>query len=200
MNMLFRKLSRSRWLRYSAFAFLGILALIATYYAYHRRATTVSFASSNGAQASMDTEILRSVELLDVKAGYRSRLPLSDSRNTVVIILAGGDCPNMLNERRAWADLMGEFKHEELQVIGVLVRTSLPEAKTFLNGFDFPFQVFLDEDNELKKLTDVPSITPFKLLLQEGSVMITEGPRTVVAGRETFADKVRSITRGTGGT
>ena len=156
-------------------------------------ATLVKFKNTTGLDAFLDTASLRDKTLLNIKTGKEEELSFRKSGYTLLILLSAGDCPNCLREKEIWSDLIREFSPQELETIGVLSRTSLSEARTLINGLEIPFVVFLDENNELGKITEIPSVTPFKILLKNGKVVLVEGPKTSSKAQTSFGESVRSI-------
>lgn len=153
----------------------------------------VTFENIDGSRTSMNVSIFERAELLRVNTGTREFLGVENANYALVVLLSGGDCQNCLREKEVWGNLLNTYGREQLIVVGVLVRTSFGEAKTFTKGIDFPFPVFLDDFNRLGEETQLPQLTPFKVLLKNGKVVLAEGPNSDLEGQRSFGRKIEKM-------
>jgi peroxiredoxin len=140
----------------------------------------------------MDVSVFERTKLLNIKTGNSENLSFGDADYTLLVLLSAGDCPNCLKEKEIWAELINTFGSQKLKVIGVLSRTSLEEAETFIDGFNFPFPVFLDNDSRLSQMTKLPQLTPYKVLLKNGEVILAQGPSPDTKVQQAYGEKIKS--------
>jgi peroxiredoxin len=79
--------------------------------------------------------------------------------------MSPGDCPNCLRERSVWESLSRGHEASRLRVVGILLRTSPEEALAFARAYRLPFPLYLDRENQLRRVTELPPLTPFKVLV-----------------------------------
>lgn len=153
-------------------------------------ARVVLLENPDGSRSRLDVSALKGERLLDLATGREE--PLSfDSEKTLLILLSPGDCPNCLRERDVWGELSRGHGPSGLRVVGVLLRSSPSEALTFARAFQFPFPLYLDRENRLRRATELPTLTPFKILVNsEGEVLLADGPNGNAAAQAAFGQKV----------
>ncbi|MCA1634190.1 MAG: redoxin domain-containing protein [Acidobacteria bacterium] len=153
-------------------------------------ASSVVLDNPDGSRATLDMNALGAVPLLEMKSGRAE--PVSfDSARTLVVFLSGGDCSNCLAERSVWEDLARSHDPSQLRVVGVLVRTSPSEARTFADAYNLSFPLHLDGEGRLGEGTALPQSTPFKVLINgEGKVLLAAGPNPDISTHKDFGDMV----------
>lgn len=161
------------------FLFPVILILICVAVIHQSRGSyrplSVEFIASDGSESVMELDMFENTPLLNVNTGERENISFDDSDYTLLILLSGGDCPKGMMEKDVWADLIKEFSQKNLRVIGVISRTLPGEAQSFIKGFNLPFTVYLDENNQLSQATSLPKATPFKVFLNKRKVVFVDG-------------------------
>jgi peroxiredoxin len=156
-------------------------------------ARNAAFYNIDGSRALMDVSAFEKIKFLNVAAGTSESLQFEKADYSLLILLSAGDCPNCLDEREIWSEFVRKYDSQKLQVIGVLTKTSLGESKTFTKAFNFPFPIFLDESNQLSQITQLPPLTPYKVLLKNGKVILADGPNANVEAQKSFGEKVKGI-------
>lgn len=177
-----------------AVQFLGcVLAAGAIAYAFTSRgASKVVLDNPDGSQAMLDVGAVAGVPLAEMGSGRAEPLSLGPA-NTLVVFLSGGDCPNCLAERSVWEELARSHDPSQLKVVGVLVRTSSSEARTFADAYNLSFPLYLDGEGGLGRLTALPQVTPFKVLIDRGGrVLLAAGPNPDITTHKDFGDKVNA--------
>jgi peroxiredoxin len=154
---------------------------------------SAAFYNIDGSKALMDVSAFEKIKFLNIAAGTNENLQFEKADYSLLILLSAGDCPNCLDEREIWSEFIKKYDSQKLQVIGVLTKTSLQESKTFTKAFNFPFPIFLDEGNQLSQATQLPPLTPYKVLLKNGEVILADGPNANVEAQKSFGEKVNGI-------
>ena len=153
-------------------------------------ASKVVLDNPDGSRATLEMNALKGVPLLEMKSGRAEPLGFGPAP-TLVVFLSGGDCSNCLAERSVWEDLARSYDPSRLRVVGVLVRTSPSEARTFADAYNISFPLYSDGEGRLGQGTALPQTTPFKVLLNgEGKVLLAAGPNPDISTHKDFGDKV----------
>jgi thiol-disulfide isomerase/thioredoxin len=151
----------------------------------------VTFDNADGTTSSLDLSVFESTPFSNVATGTMDTISFTRSEYTLLILLAGGDCPNCLAERKLWAELAQNYGDGKLQIVGVMNRTSSDEAASFAKGFDLPFSVLLDKENKIGGSTAMPT-TPFKILLKNGKPVIAAGPTGDQKTQRKWLEKIKN--------
>jgi peroxiredoxin len=170
----------------------GVCILGAGVYVLARRGapSTVLINNPDGTRSTFDVARLEGLELFDLRTGRAEPFTLT-SEKTLVILASAGDCPTCLDERRVWEELARAADERRFRVVAVLVRTSPSEARTFAKAYDPPFTLLLDREDQLAQRTQLPQLTPFKLLVNNrGGILMTDGPNNKPLAQEAFRGKV----------
>lgn len=167
---------------------LGIGVFFYARAAYQSR--FVSFDNYDGTSSSLDIGVIESARLLNVSTEATETVSFQKADYTLLVLLAGGDCPNCLAERKYWAELGRTYEGGKLHIVGVMSRTSPNEAKSFTKGLDLPFTVFLDAENKIASSTPMP-VTPFKVLLKNGKPVFAEGPAGDPKTQQAFFERIK---------
>lgn len=163
-------------------------------YAFTARgvASRVVLDNPDGSHAMLDVGAIRGVPLTEMRSGRAEPLSFGPA-NTLVVFLSGGDCPTCLAERSVWEDLARSHDPSQLRIVGVLVRTSPSEARTFADAYNLTFPLYLDGEGGLGRLTALPQVTPFKVLIDRGgNVLLAAGPNPDITTHKDFGDKVNA--------
>jgi peroxiredoxin len=153
-------------------------------------ASKVALDNPDGSRAVLDVSALPGVSLPEMKSGKEEPLSFGPGA-TLVVFLSGGDCSTCLAERSVWEELARAHDPSELRVVGVLVRTSPSEARTFAEAYNLSFPLYLDGEGRLGQGTALPQATPFKVLIDSGGkVLLADGPNPGVSMHKDFGDKV----------
>ena len=133
---------------------------------------------------------LEGIYLTDAFSGQQKIFLRGDSPYTMVVFLSPGDCPNCLTEKSVWEEFSQNYK-SKIHIIGIIIRSSPNEAKTFSKAFNFSFETLFDKDKLLEKRTSLPSVTPFKVLIgKSGDVILADGPNPTSLSQKEFKDKL----------
>lgn len=171
-----------------------VLAAGAIAYALGARAgaSKVELNNPDGSLAVLDMSALGGVPLLEMYSGRVEPLRFGPG-HTLVVFLSGGSCSSHLAELSVWEGLARSHDATRLRVIGVLVRTSPSEARTFADAYQFSFPLYLDAEGRLGQGTALPEATPFKVLIDgRGQVLLADGPDADVASQKDFGNKVNA--------
>lgn len=171
-----------------------LLAAGAIAYAFAARggASKVVLDNPDGSHAVLDVGAIQGVPLSVMGSGQVEPLSFGPA-NTLVVFLSGGDCPTCLAERSVWEDLARSHDPSQLKVVGVIVRTSKSEAHTFADAYNLSFPLYLDDEGSLGRLTALPQVTPFKVLIdRSGNVLLAAGPNPDITTHKDFGDKVNA--------
>lgn len=153
-------------------------------------ARSVLVQNADGSSIRLDVSVLGGKRLLDAATGAEKTFAFGPA-NTLVVLMSAGDCPNCLRERSVWAELSRGHDASELQVVGVLLRTSPQEARTFAKTYELPFPVYLDYENRLGRATELPRLTPFKVLVNsKGEALLADGPNPTASTQAAFGERV----------
>lgn len=155
-------------------------------------ASRVELNNPDGSRAVLDVSALRGVPLLEMHSGRVEPLSFGPG-HTLVVFLSGGSCSSHLAELGIWEELARSHDAARLRVIGVLVRTSPPEARTFADAYKFSFPLYLDDEGRLGQGTALPEATPFKVLIDGGGrVLLAAGPNADASSHKDFGNKVKA--------
>lgn len=171
-----------------------LLAAGAIAYAFTARggASRVALDNPDGSHALLDVSAIEGVPLLEMGSGRAEPLSFGPA-NTLIVFLSGGDCSTCLAERSVWEELARSHDPSQLRVVGVLVRTSPSEARTFADAYNLSFPLHLDGESGLGRLTALPQVTPFKVLIDRGGkVLLAAGPNPDITTHKDFGDKVNA--------
>lgn len=146
-------------------------------------ARAVLVSGPDGSQLRLDVSALEGQRLSDAVTG-REEVIRFDSENTLLVLMSPGDCPNCLRERSVWESLSRGHEASRLRVVGILLRTSPEEALAFARAYRLPFPLYLDRENQLRRVTELPPLTPFKVLVNSrGEVLLADGPNPNATAR-----------------
>jgi hypothetical protein len=159
---------------------------------------SVRIFAADGSSSTIDLSVLEGITLLNLGSGQREQISLRSSCNTLLIFLSPGDCPNCLKERALWDELARSYDASHLRVIPILVHTSSPETKPFLEFLNVGMSVYFDETDQLKHQPSIPRETPFKALVCREKVLLAEGPNPKASEQAEFGKKVRATLRSCG--
>lgn len=180
------------WRRARTTLALCAAALCVAAYVSARRAAprAVLIDNPDGTRSTLSVEQLKGLELLNPRTGRAEPFALT-SEKTLVVFLSAGDCPTCLDERRVWEELARAADERRFRVVGLLVRSSPAEAETFVKAYAPSFTVLLDDRGEIARRTQLPQITPFKVLVNgRGEILMTDGPNNKPRAQEAFREKV----------
>lgn len=171
-----------------------LLAAGAIAYALGARAgaSKVELNNPDGSRAVLDVSALGGVPLPEMYSGRVEPLSFGPG-HTLVVFLSGGSCSSYLAELSAFEELARAYDASRLRVIGVLVRTSPSEARTFADAYKLSFPLYLDGEDRLGQGTALPEATPFKVLIDGGGqVLLAAGPNPDSSTYRDFGDKVNA--------
>jgi peroxiredoxin len=155
-----------------------------------RAAHKVLLHNPDGSQVTIDLSPLEGMSLLNLKTGRTEHVSYG-AAHTLLVFMSPGDCPACLTEQRVWDELAQTHDSAQLQVVGILVRTSLAEARAFAKGYPSSFTLYVDVNEQLKHSAALPPTTPFKALVDhEGKVLLAEGPNADPAQHRNFSQHV----------
>jgi hypothetical protein len=155
-------------------------------------ASRVALHNPDGSRPVLDVSALGGVPLLEMYSGRVEPLSFGPG-HTLVVFLSGGSCSSHLAESSVWEELARSHDASRLRVIGVLVRTSPSEARTFADAFKFSFPLYLDGEGRLGQGTALPEATPFKVLIDGGGqVLLAAGPNADISSHKDFGNKVNA--------
>ncbi len=156
----------------------------------HGGSRTIWVSELDGSRVRLDVSALKGMRLLNLKT-EREEIITYGTANTLVIFLSPGDCPNCLRERSVWEELNNAHDAAKLRVVGVLVRSSIAEARTFAKAYQFPFPLYFADKNRVGQATPLPQLTPFKVLVNaQGDVLLADGPNANASTQKIFGQKV----------
>jgi len=189
---LFEQKSGSQKMRNFFFLLVIFICVVGTYYIYSSfNAKQVVFENADGTKFPVNVSDFENKEILNINTGTSESLSFKNSDYTLIILLSTGDCSSCLSERKIWSDFSKKYDTKKLQVAGVLIKSSVEEAKTLIKAFDFPFPVFFDEANQLSDFSQNLKVTPFKILLKNsGEVLLVDGPNPTLEAQRSFGEKV----------
>jgi peroxiredoxin len=170
----------------------GVTILCVGVYVWARRGAprAVLINNPDGTRSTLNVARLEGMEFYNLRTGRAEPFALT-SEKTLLILASAGDCPTCLDERRVWEELARSSDEQRFRVVTVLVRTSPTEAQTFAKAYDPPFTLLLDRDNQISQQTQLPQLTPFKLLLnRRGEILMTDGPNNKPLAQEAFRGEV----------
>jgi peroxiredoxin len=141
----------------------------------------------------VDVSNINEATLLEVETGKPINL-VSEPKYRLFIFFSPTDCPSCLDEFRVWESLSRSYERSRLQVVGILINTSLDESRSFMKALKPSFRLYLDNAKEIERTMGLPHDTPFKVVTgPDGKVVFADGPNFDSSKQKAFGDKVISI-------
>ncbi|HEX8424447.1 MAG TPA: redoxin domain-containing protein [Pyrinomonadaceae bacterium] len=191
------RILRSRILR----AVLFIISLFAVgglafLYAQHKSQFRALVVSDDGSKTAMELSRLSSVGLFSAATGQPAGLDRT-APYQLLVFFSPGDCSACLEEAHAWNALSAHYDRSRLQVAGVLVRSSLDEARGFKKSYGPTFDLYVDLEQDIAAKVGLPERTPLKVLLDaRGKVLMVDGPNYKREQQWAFVDRAVSLVEG----
>lgn len=151
----------------------------------------------DGSRTTMNISSLKDVHLIDLKTGRPASF-IPKRPNSLLVFMSPVDCPSCLEEVRVWQTLSNSYGNSNLEVVGILVNTSIAESQAFIKAYQPSFTLYLDDQNQIDRYVGLPQKTPFKSLINsQGKVLLAEGPKNVAMEQQAFGAKVVELLNST---
>ena len=182
--------------RHSTLLALGLLFMICLGFYYFRIQQApykVEVQNFDKSHTIVDVSNINEAALLEVETGKPINF-VPESKYRLLIFFSPTDCPSCLEEFRVWESLSNSYEISRLQVVGILINTSLDESRSFMKALKPSFSLYLDNGKEIERTMGLPHDTPFKVLTgPDGKVVFADGPNFDPSKQKAFGDKVISI-------
>jgi len=119
----------------------------------------------DGRSVSLSTDTLFDWPLTDIATG-RPAAPPCTKDYTLFIVLSASDCSSCLLETPQWNSL-ATLSRERLDVRGIIINSSLEEARDYTLGFGAKFPSFLGQDTSGSLWRSLDGLTPIKILVDK---------------------------------
>lgn len=182
---------RARLFRVALFVFSLFAVGGATFlYARHNSQFKGFVKNADGSQVVIEPSRLEGARLYSAATGERAALTRT-APHRLLIFLSPGDCSVCVEEISVWQGLAAQYDDSQLQVVGVLVRSSLEEARAFQKSYGTNFDLYVDLDNEVAEGVGLPEKTPLKMLLDaDGKVLFVDGANYEPTRQLAFGERV----------
>lgn len=165
-------------------------------YAQHKSQYRALVIADDGSKTAMELSRLSDVRLFSAATGRPASLT-GTAPYQLLVFFSPGDCSACLEEAHAWNALSGHYDRSRLQVAGVLVRSSLEEARGFQKSYGPTFDLYVDLDQEVAAKVGLPERTPLKVLVDaRGKVLMVDGPNYKREQQWAFVDRAVSLVEG----
>ena len=145
---------------------------------------------SNLSEGSLTLHPLRVFhrDLVDIRSGKTVRLS-QDSRQVLLILLSGTECPLCLDESSTW-ERLAERLPDKLRVIGVFVGTTGQDIQAYVRTQKSGFELYsLPDGDEFARTYE----KPLKVMLDRwGRVRFAWGPSNSQVGHDALQREILS--------
>jgi len=141
----------------------------------------------------VDVSNIGKATLFEIETGEPVKF-VPESEYHLLIFFSPSDCPSCLDEFRVWQSLSNRYQRSGLQVVGILINTSLDESRSFMKSLKPSFSLYLDNGKEIERTMGLPHDTPFKVVTgPDGKVVLADGPNFDPSKQKAFGERVIAI-------
>jgi peroxiredoxin len=169
---------------------LALVAAVVYLYGNYKAQRRAIITNIDGSRTLLDFSRLDDVRLFDPQSERPVGLTRTAPRQ-LFIFFSPGDCSSCLDEFRVWQELSKVYAPSQLQIVGVIVKSSPAEAQDFFKTYSPNFDLYLDKESDVESKIGLPKATPLKALVDErGRLLLVSGPNGKNADQLAFAQGV----------